>query len=261
MEEVRDIQERLSDPKTVETLNHLLDRLTELHQTGVLDSFAQTIQAVTFLKDGLTDTMVNKNASMISELMEVASEAASPEIKDSLRELKQIHRSGKLRDLFDLTDNISFLLNSTTEKMLERNASIMGELYNIANEAADPDMAEAVRELKNLQKSGNLKTLSDASYMLAFLSNAVTDSMVQRIASFGATFVEEVATPQIQDILKSTTKCLASTIQQFAAVPPQPGIKSLAKVMTDPEVQMGMIFMATLAKNMHQCMVSTYTGE
>jgi uncharacterized protein YjgD (DUF1641 family) len=255
MEEVRDIQERLSDPNTVETLSHLLDRLTELHQTGVLDSFMQTIQAVTFMKDGLTDTMVSKNASMMSDLMEVAAEAASPEIKESLRELKQIHRSGKLRDLFDLTDNISFLLNSITEKMLERNAAMVGELYDIAAEVADPDMREAVRELKNLQKSGNLKILSEASYMIAFLSNSVTDSMVQRIASFGSAFVEEVSAAQLQDALKGMSKCLSITIEQFNATPPKPGLRNLLAVMKDPEVQTGMIFMATLAKNMHKCML------
>jgi uncharacterized protein YjgD (DUF1641 family) len=262
MSEVRmTLTEKLSEPKTAEALNHVIDRLIELHDTGVLDSFMQTIQAITFMKDGFTDAMVNKNAAVLSDLMEVATEAASPEILESVRELKKIHRAGKLKDLFEITDTISFMFNSTTEKMMERNAVMMGELYNIANESADPALAEAVRELKNLQKSGNLKTLSEASYMLAFMANAVTDSMVQRMASFIATFVEEVSTPQVQDILKSTTKCLSTTVQQFAANPPKPGIMNLISVMRDPEVQKGMMFMAALAKNMHKCMIETYSGE
>lgn len=191
---------KLSNPKTIEALGYLVDRVTELHATGVLDSFMQTIQAITFLKDSVTDPMVTKNASII------------------------------------------------------------GELYNIANEAAEPAMAEAVRELKNLQESGNLKTLAEASYTLAFMYNSVTDSMVQRIASFLAAFVEEVSTPHAQDILRSLTKCLSKTIQQFATQPPQPGIRNLVSVMRDPEVQMGLMFMAALAKNMQQCMVETYSG-
>jgi len=264
MEENRDDSEallkKLSNPSTVHALNNLVDRLTELHETGVMDSFFQTVQAITFMKDGLTDPLVSKNAAMAADLMEVASEAASPEVLESLREMKKIHRSGNIKDLFDLTNSASFLLNSTTDKMLERNAAILGELYNIANEAADPDVAEAIRELKNLQKSGNLKILAQASDMVAFMSHAVTDSMVQRIATFASTFVEEVSTPHISDILRSTNKCLSRTVQQFAEQPPKPGLKNLLAVMRDPEVQVGIIFMATLAKNMQQCMLETYTG-
>lgn len=265
MEEKRDISEalaqKLSDPSTVNALNNLVDRLTELHETGVMDSFFQTVQAITFMKDGLTDPMVSKNAALASDMMDVAVEAASPEVLESLRELKKSHRSGNIKNLFDLTNSVSFLLNSTTEKMLERNAAILGELYNIANEAADPDMAEAVREIKNLQKSGNLKILAQASDMVAFMSHAVTDSMVQRIATFASAFVEEVSTPNINDILRSTNKCLSQTVQQFAEHPPKPGVKNLVSLMRDPEVQVGMMFMATLAKNMHQCMIQTYTGK
>ncbi len=254
------LAEKLSNPATVNALNTLVDRLTELHESGVMDSFFQTMQAVTFMKHGLTDTMVSKNASMAADLAEIAEEAASPEILESIKEVKKIHRSGNLKDLFDLTDSASFLLNSTTEKMLERNAAIAGELYHMASEAADPDMVEALRELKNLQKSGNLKTLVEASYMLSFLSNAVTDSMVQRIAVFISSFVEEVSASHITDILRSSTTCVTQTIQQFATNPPKPGLKNLITTMRDPEVQSGMMFMATLAKNMHKCMVKTYSG-
>jgi uncharacterized protein YjgD (DUF1641 family) len=193
--------EKLSNPATVNALNSLVDRLTELHETGAMESFFQTMQAVTFMKDGLTDTMINKNAAMA------------------------------------------------------------GELMTIANEAADPEMVEAVREIKKLQKSGNLKTLSEASDMIAFLSNAATDTMVQRMASFVADFVEEVSAPHITDILRSSTNCISQTIQQFANDPPKPGIKNLVSTMFDPEVQMGMMFMATMAKNMHKCMIQTYSGS
>jgi uncharacterized protein YjgD (DUF1641 family) len=254
-----DLSSKLSDPKTAEALSCFLDRIRELHETGVLDSFMQTIQAITFLKDGLTDTMVSKNAAMLSDLMEVSAEAASPELLESLKELKKIHRAGKLKDLFEVTDNISFMFNTITEKMLERNASVMGELYSIASEAADPAMIEAVRELKNLQKSGNLKTLAEASYMVSFLYNSVTESMVQRMASFMAMFVEEVMNQQVQDIVRSMIKCMTTTIKEFASNPPKPGMKSLFSIMRDPEVQTGMMFMATLAKNMQKCTVETYS--
>ncbi len=254
------LAEKLSDPATVTALTSLVDRLTALHESGVMDSFFQTMQAVTFMKHGMTDTMVSKNASMASDLMEIAEETASPEVLESLRELKKIHRSGNLKDLFDLTDSASFLLNSTTEKMIERNAAIAGELYHIASEAADPDVVEALRELKNLQKSGNLKTLAEASYMISFLSNAVTDSMVQRMATFISSFVEEVSATHITDILRSSTTCVSQTIQRFSSDPPKPGLKNLFSLMRDPEVQLGLMFMATLAKNMQKCMVKTYNG-
>ncbi len=255
------LTEKLTNPETFNAINSLLDRITELQEKGALDSLLQTIQAIAFMKDSITDSIVNRNAEMISELMEVATETASPEIKNSIKELKAIYRTGKLKNLFDITDNISFAVNSTTEKMLERTASIAAELGNIANEAADQSMLEAIREIKRLQKTGTLKALVEASDMISFLSNAVTDSMVQRIAVFIGAFVEEVVTAQVQDILKSLTKCMHKTIREFAINPPKPGVRNLLSILRDPEVQLGMMFMATLSKNMQQCMVERYSGK
>ncbi len=252
------LAEKLSDPATINALSSLIDRLTELQSTGVMDSFFQAVQAIGFMKDGMTDTMVNKNAAMAENLMEIASEAASPEILASLKELKEIHRTGKLTDLFELTDNISFMLNSTTTKMVERNAAIMEVLYSIANEAADPSLLEAVRELKGLQKSGNLKNLAGASYMASFMTDAVTDSMVNRLASFAAAFVEEVSAPHLTDIIRSTIRCVSNTVDEAKADPPKPGIKALLSTMRDPDVQMGLQFMARLARNMRHCLMSAY---
>lgn len=252
--------EKLSNPETVGALTRLVDRVTELHETGVLDSFFETVQAITFAKDAMTDTMVGKNASMMAGLMEIASEAAGPEILDSVRELKEIHRSGKLRDLFEVTDSISFLLNSATERMLEKNAKVIGELYSMGAELADPDMIEAVRELKNLQKSGNLKALAEASSMIAFLANVMTDTMVQRIAVFGSSFVEHISATDINVLLKSATKCISDTVSQFSQHPPKPGLKSLLAAMRDPDVQKGLLFMTNLAKNLQLCLTEAYSA-
>ena len=57
------------------------------------------------------------------------------------------------------------------------------------------------------------------------------------------------------------TKCMSMTVQEFSTNPPKPGMKTLFTSLRDPEVQMGMMFMATLAKNMHRCMIDTYEGR
>jgi uncharacterized protein YjgD (DUF1641 family) len=220
------LTERLSEPKTMDALSHLLDSLTKLHEDGTLDSFIETVQTISSMKDRSQDEAFNQGSPMST-----------------------------------VTDVITFMTNSVNDKMLEHNAEMMGELLVIANEAADPCMVDAIRELKRLQKSGNLKTLSEASDMVAFMSNAVTDTMVQRLTTLIAAFVEEISTPHVQDSLISMTKCLSMTVQEFAVNPPKPGVKNMLKVMKDPEVQQGVIFMSTLAKNMHRCMIDTYSGE
>ncbi len=253
--------EKLSDEKSIDALNNLLDRVTELHETGVLDSFLQVVQGVNFMKDSLTDTMVNKNASMLSNLVEVAAEAASPEVLETIKELKNIHRSGKLKDLFEVTDNIAFLLNSATDKILERNAAMLGELINVANEASDPSMAEAIREIKQLQKSGSLKALAEASYMVAFMTDSLDDSMVERLASFAASFIEQVSTPQMQDILKATTNAVSETITNFYKVPSKPGFINLISMLNNKEIQSGLMFMARMSKNIQKAMIKHYSGK
>lgn len=219
------LTEKLSEPKTMEAVTHLLDSLTKLHENGALDSFIKTVQTISAVKDQSLDAAV----------------------KDS--------------PMSTVADVVTFMTNSVNDKMIEHNAEMMGELLVIANEAADPCMVDAIREIKRLQNSGNLKTLSEVSDMVAFMFNAVTDTMVQRLTALVAAFVEEVSTPHVQDSLISMTKCLAMTVQEFAVNPPKPGLKSMLKVMKDPEVQQGVIFMSTLAKNMHRCMINTYSGE
>jgi len=207
MEEGRNMSEtlaeKLSEPSTAAAVNNLLDRLTELHETGVMDSFFETMQVVTFLKNVMADNMVQKNASMA------------------------------------------------------------GELVSMAYEAADPEMINAVRELKNLQKSGNLKVLSEASGMVGFFTNMVTDSMVQRIATFLSQFVEEVSTPNvtITNLLNAANTAIYGAVKQFSEKPPKPGLKNLLATMKDPEVQLGMMFMASIAKNMHKSLLKNYTGQ
>src|SRR5208283_4572108 len=207
MEEGRNMSgtlaEKLSEPSTEAAVNNLVDRLTELHETGVMDSFFEMMQVVTFFKDVLADAMVQKNASMA------------------------------------------------------------GELVSMAYEAADPEMVDAVRELKNLQKTGNLKVLSDASGMIAFFKNMVTDSMVQRIATFLSQFVEEVSTPNvtITNLLNAANTAIYGAVKQFSEKPPKPGLKNLLATMKDPEVQLGMMFMASIAKNMHKALLKNYSGQ
>ncbi|RJQ49437.1 MAG: DUF1641 domain-containing protein [Nitrospiraceae bacterium] len=195
------LSEKLSNEKTAEAVNTMLDRLVELHEAGALDTLLQAVQAMTFLKDGLIDTMVAKNAAMASNLMELSAEAA------------------------------------------------------------DPSMVEALRSLKELQKSGNLKTLVEASYMLSFFSNIISGSMVQRMAALLSSFVEEVSSPQIKDIMGGMTRCMSKTVTEFATTPPRPSIRNLVSLMRDPEVQMGLMFMTTLAKNMHKCVIEGYSGR
>ncbi|MHB8173702.1 MAG: DUF1641 domain-containing protein [Nitrospirota bacterium] len=220
------LTEKLSQPKTVEALLQAIDSLTKLHESGALELLAQASKAIPAATAG---------AVSVPDSSDVA--------------------------VADLKNVISLMSNAVTEKMVERNAIMMGELLSIADEAADPSMLEALKDLKRLQTSGNLKALVEASDMLGVVFNAVTDTMVQRMASLLASFVEELASPQILDSMKGMTTCLSKTINEFAINPPKPGIKSLVTLMREPDVQMGMMFMATLAKNMRNCMIDSYSGE
>ena len=220
----KSLTEKLSEPRTAEALTQTLDTLTKLHESGALDSFIQAVQSFSAA-----------NAP-----------AEAPKQDPAMSQVAEV---------------ISLMTNALTDRMVESNAAMMGELLNIASESADPCVADALRELKRLQKSGNLKILSEASDMVAFLSNAVTDTMVQRLTSLIAAFVEEVSTPNVQDSLRSMTKCMSMTVQEFSTNPPKPGMKTLFTSLRDPEVQMGMMFMTTLAKNMHKCMIDTYSGS
>ncbi|MBN2655268.1 MAG: hypothetical protein JXR79_09200 [Nitrospirae bacterium] len=242
------------DPKAMESLNELLTKISDLQKSGAMDTLRQMLDSIPICSRAGEAAVSQQGHSLNEALIELS----SPEMINSLRELKEVYRSGKLKDLFEMTDVVPLFLNTVTEKMLERNMSMVGTLLKIANEAADPDMIEAVREIKNLQKTGNLKLLSESSYLIGLVANVVTDSMVQRLVTVLSSFVEEVSTPQMQDILRSMTKCMTKTIQEFANTPPEPNLSNILSTMRDPEVRMGMMFMASMSKNMYQCLMENY---
>lgn len=249
------------DPKAIESLNELLGRVSELQKSGAMDSLLQTLKAFSpSPADSAPAVGDEQKPEVGSTLSDTVRELSSPEVVNSLKELKEVYRSGKLKDISEVMDVIPLVLNTLTEKMLERNITMGASLLKIANEAADPEMIDAVREIKNLQKTGNLKILTESSYLVGLMANVVTDSMVQRLVSVLSAFVEEVSTPQMQNILRSTTKCMSQTIQEFSTEPPAPSISNLLSLMRDPEVRMGMLFMATMSKNMYKSLMETYNN-
>ncbi|MDX9714684.1 MAG: hypothetical protein RBT37_04560 [Dissulfurispiraceae bacterium] len=244
------------DPETLKALNELLSKVSDLQKSGAMDTLHKMLDSIPVCSRA-GETAVKQQGHSLNEAL---TELSSPEIINSIRELKEVYRSGKLKDLFEMTDAVPLFLNTVTEKMLERNISMAGTLLKIANEAADPAMIEAVREIKNLQKTGNLKLLSESSYLIGLVANVVTDSMVQRLVTVLSAFVEEVSTPQMQDILRSVTKCMTKTIKEFANTPPEPNLSNILRIMRDPEVRMGMMFMASLSKNMYNSLTENYNN-
>ncbi len=58
-------------------------------------------------------------------------------------------------------------------------------------------------------------------------------------------------------MIKGMEKCIVKTMRQFAEKPPKPGLGKFISAMREPEVQKGLLFLTTFARNIPECILET----
>jgi uncharacterized protein YjgD (DUF1641 family) len=114
-------------------------------------------EAVGAAANALTDSMVERLATTLSNSLELADRLNQPETREAvdalLDGLTTLHRTGGLTNLFELLHVLAAARNAATDSMIERGAMLVEHLVsNMANEEV-ADLAhqtqEAMREARH----------------------------------------------------------------------------------------------------------------
>jgi len=77
--------DRLNDPQTSEAVHRLVDRLTELHRAGALDTVFDLAMLLHGARNALTDNMVERLFTFFEQMINTVGNEAMRELADNTR--------------------------------------------------------------------------------------------------------------------------------------------------------------------------------
>ena len=80
-----ELLDRLNDPGTREAVHSLIDRLTELHKVGALDTVCELAMALHGARNALTDNMVERLFMFVESMINTVGNEAMGELAENTR--------------------------------------------------------------------------------------------------------------------------------------------------------------------------------
>jgi len=146
--------------------------------------------------------------------------------------------------------------DALTDQMVERLASTAGNVAEIADRLNDPDTRDAVHtlldELTRLHKAGGLVSLFELVHMVNAARNAMTDSIVERLAGFTEHMVTNVANEETADLFQTFATALIDAQKQAEAAPARGGLLSAVRLLSAPQTQASLQFLLAFAEGLRK---------
>jgi uncharacterized protein YjgD (DUF1641 family) len=80
-----ELLDRLNDPATSAAVHSVIDRLTELHKVGAIDTLCDTLMTVHAMRNALTDNMVERLFTFFEQMINTVGNEAMGELAQSTR--------------------------------------------------------------------------------------------------------------------------------------------------------------------------------
>ena len=156
----------------------------------------------------------------------------------------------------DLERGLQGAADALSDQMVERLATTAGNVAEIADRLNDPDTRDAVHtlldELTRLHRSGGLVSLFELVHLLNVARNAMTDGMIERLASFGEHMVTNVANEETADLFQTFATALFDAQDRVKAQPARGGLLSAMRLMSAPETQASLSFLLAFAQGLQR---------
>jgi len=156
----------------------------------------------------------------------------------------------------DLERGLQGATDALTDQMVERLATAAGNVAEIADRLNDPDTRDAVHtlldELTRLHRAGGLVSLFELVHMVNAARNAMTDSIVERLATFSEHMVTNVANEETADLFQTFATALFDAQKQTEAQPSRGGLLSAVRLLSAPETQTSLTFLLAFAQGLQR---------
>jgi len=106
--------------------------------------------------------------------------------------------------------------NAFTDSMLERIVSFMAELGELTDEVRMAELKSIIPMLSTLVKDGGMGALIDVAKALVTIRNALSDSMLERVASIVVDTIDYFTSLRAQNIGSYLLESINQTTKEFS---------------------------------------------
>lgn len=149
---------------------------------------------------------------------------------------------------------VKALSDSLTDPMVERLTSTLGNALEIVDRLNDDTTRDAVHtlfdELTKLHRAGGLVSLFESIHMLNAIRNALTDSMVERLAVFAESMVTNMANEDMADLAGRTHLALLEAQDELAGTKSPGGLMASLRLLSSPETQSALRFVVAVSRHL-----------
>ncbi|MBT3627695.1 MAG: hypothetical protein HOM52_13495 [Rhodospirillaceae bacterium] len=146
--------------------------------------------------------------------------------------------------------------DAMTDQMVGRLSATLGNGMELLDRLNDEDTRDAVHslldELTALHRTGGLKATFELIHMISAMRNAMTDSMVERLAQFVEHMLTNLANEEIADLAHAAKEAVNEAVRESADYQAPGGIMATLKMLGDPKTQSSIVFLRTLAENLRK---------
>jgi uncharacterized protein YjgD (DUF1641 family) len=146
--------------------------------------------------------------------------------------------------------------DALTDQMVERLTATMGNGLELLDRLNDDDTRDAVHslidELTTLHRTGGLTATFEVLHFVNAIRNALTDSMIERLALFAEHLVTNLANEEVADLAHSAKEAVNDAIRESSNYEAPGGMMATLKMLGDPETQASIVFLRSVADNLRK---------
>lgn len=149
---------------------------------------------------------------------------------------------------------VKVISESLTDQMVERLSVTVGNALDVLDRLNDDHTRDALHslldELTKLHRAGGLVSLFELINMLNAIRNAMTDSMVERLAIFAESMVTNMANEDMADLVGRTHTALMEAQDEMASTKSPGGLMASLRLLSAPETQSALRFLVSVSKHL-----------
>jgi uncharacterized protein YjgD (DUF1641 family) len=141
-----------------------------------------------------------------------------------------------------------------TDSMVERLVEALANSLEVLDRLNDEETRDAVHcifdEVTALHRTGALKGVFETLQLLAAMRNALTDSMIERLAQFAEQMITNVANEEMAELAATATEAFHSSVDEMADYKAPGGMMATLKMLGEPETQASIRFLVSMASKL-----------
>lgn len=244
----------LSDTIASSKLLIVLDKLSKNASTleSSLDAVLGLLAALNTINNAFSDTMLERTVNNLSKILELVDIISNSKLLDVIEKIA--HNADTLNKSIDALISMSSALNvidnAFTDSMLERIVAFMADMGELTDELKQADLKPIIPMLSTLAKDGGMEALIDTAKALVTIRNALSDSMLERVASVFVDTIDYFASLRAQNIGSYLLESINQTTKEFSEQKPKTSLLGLIKEIKNPETVESLMFILAIIKNM-----------